>query len=143
MNLVKGLSVFALSCLFLNSCSTSTSQATNINVKKVSLYNADWKLLKDDATLVKGFNNENVTININDKTFNVTGFAGCNNFASTITVDDDKLKFSPVTSTEIICPNYKIEDAFLDLLDDVNRYEIKGNELYLYKNNVLLFKFIR
>jgi heat shock protein HslJ len=141
MKFVKVFSILALSSMFITSCSSTS--ATNINIKKISIYNSDWKLINDDNILVRGFNRENVTLNINDNTFNVSGFAGCNNYTSTITTDNDKIKFGPIASTKIICPNYKIEDSFLDLLDDVNRYEIKGSELYLYKNNILLFKFIK
>lgn len=141
MKLVKVLSIIALSGMLFNSCSTST-QITNLNVKKTSLYSTNWNLIGEDNTLIKGFNGENVSITFDEQHHSVNGYAGCNRFSSSLIIDEANLKFGPIASSEMACPNSKAETNFLKLLKEVNRFEIKGKELYLYKNNILLLKLI-
>jgi len=142
MKLIKVFSFFALSGFLLSACSSSTG-VTNISLKKSSIYNTDWKLLNEDNELVKGFNGEYVNLTIDEPTLNSNGYAGCNKFSSTISItEENNISFGPVTSTEMSCPSYRIEDSYLNLLKNVNRYEIKKNEMFLYKNNILLLKFI-
>ncbi|MBF0598153.1 META domain-containing protein [Faecalibacter rhinopitheci] len=140
MKLVKVLSVFALSSLIFNSCSTAGTSASILNTKKSTLYNTTWKLLEDDE-IVKGFNNNDVFLTIDADEFKVSGYAGCNNFTTTAELNNNNITFGNIASTQMLCPNSKTEDSFLHVLDDVNRYEIKGNELYFYKGNMLLLKF--
>lgn len=141
MKLIKVLSIFALSSLIFSSCSSS-SGATNVTIKKASIFQSDWKLIGEDNTLIKGFNGENVTLVMNETDFNVNGYAGCNRFSSTLITDDNNIHFGPIMSSKMACPSSKVEANYLKLLKDVNRYEVKGNEMYLYKNNMLLLKFI-
>ena len=143
MKLVKVLSVFALSSLLFTACSTSAPSTTILNNKKSSLYNSEWKLVDDENTVVKGINGEAVFIKIENNEFKVNGYAGCNLFHSDATLDGTNIKFGPIGSTKMRCPDSRIEDSFLNVLDDVNRYEIKGNELYFYKGNMLLLKFVQ
>lgn len=140
MKLVQVLSVFALSSLLLSACSISGPSTTILNNKKSSLYDTNWKLLEEDE-VVKGFNANDVSLQIDANEFKVSGYAGCNNYQTTATLDNGSIKFGPIASTNMLCPDAKIERSFLNVLDDVNRYEIKGNELYLYKGNMLLLKF--
>ena len=141
-NFVKSVSVLSLITLLSYSCSTSTG-AKNVTIKKTSLANTEWKLLTEDNQLVKGFNGENVTLTIDINTNKAKGFAGCNMYQTNVNINQNQIVFNEVTSTDVTCPNYKIENSFMQLLDDANRFEVRGNELYLYKNNILLFKFIQ
>ncbi|HEY4539042.1 MAG TPA: META domain-containing protein [Faecalibacter sp.] len=142
MKLVKVVSVFTLSCLLFTACSTSGSATSILNHKKSSLYGSEWKLVDDENSIVKGFNGENVSLKIDPNDFKVSGFAGCNQYHSEAAADGNSISFAPVGSTKMLCPEAKSEAAFLGVLDDVNRYEIKGNELYFYKGNMLLLKFV-
>lgn len=143
MKLVKVLSVFALSSLMFSACSTSGPATTILNNKKSSLYNSQWKLVDDENTVVKGINGDDVFITIENNEFKVNGYAGCNLFHTDASLDGNNVKFGPIASTKMRCPDSRIEDSFLGVLDDVNRYEIKGNELYFYKGNMLLLKFVQ
>lgn len=140
MKLVKGLAIFVFSSLVLNSCFSSSASTTVVNKNKSMLYNTTWKLVEDNE-VVKGFNQADVSLTIDPNEFKVSGYAGCNNFNTTAELDNGSIKFGPIISTKILCPNSKTEQNYLSVLDDVNRYEIKGNELYFYKNNILLLKF--
>ena len=141
MKLVKILSIIALSGMLFNSCSPST-QITNLNVKKTPFYTTSWKLIGEDNTLIKGFNSENVSIKFNEQSNSVNGYAGCNQFTSTLIIDEAIVKLGPIVSTKMACPMSKVEDNFLKLLKEANRFDIKGKELYFYKDNILLLKLI-
>lgn len=142
MKLVKVLSVFAFSGLILTACSTSTGATTGYNVssnKKLTLSDTQWNLLEDDE-LVKGFNGDNVHISITEDG-KLSGFAGCNQIFSEGVIDGSKITFDVIGGTKMLCPSMKIEESLTSMLRSVDRYEVKGNELYFYKGNLLLLKF--
>lgn len=142
MKLVKVLSVFAFSGLILTACSTSTGATTGYNVssnKKLTLSDTQWNLLEDDE-LVKGFNGDNVHISITEDG-KLSGFAGCNQIFSEGVIDGSKITFDVIGGTKMLCPSIKIEESLTSMLRSVDRYEVKGNELYFYKGNLLLLKF--
>ena len=43
--------------------------------------------------------------------------------------------------TRMACPEMQYEDAFVKMLDEVDGYEIKGEELKLYDDKKLLAEF--
>ena len=142
MKLVKVLSVFALSGLLLTACSTSTGASTGYNVlskSKSSLTNTQWNLVEEDE-IVKGFNGDNVHITITEDG-KLNGYAGCNQIFSEGVLNGSSIKFDLIGGTKILCPSNKTEESFTSILKSVDRYEIKGNELYFYKGNMLLLKF--
>ncbi|RLZ07342.1 META domain-containing protein [Faecalibacter macacae] len=142
MKLVKVLSVFALSGLLLTACSTSTGASTGYNVlskSKSSLTDTQWNLVEEDE-IVKGFNGDNVHITITEDG-KLNGYAGCNQIFSEGVLNGSSIKFDLIGGTKILCPSNKTEESFTSILKSVDRYEIKGNELYFYKGNMLLLKF--
>lgn len=58
----------------------------------------------------------------------LTGFAGCNNFNGSYTLDGDQLKFGPVASTQMACPEpgSSVETAFHAALTGTWRHAIDG-----------------
>ena len=60
------------------------------------------------------------------------GFAGCNNYFSTYNLSGNNLSFGNTGSTRKLCPDMTVENAFLNLLPQIARYEIVKKELYLY-----------
>lgn len=142
MKLVKVLSVFALSGLLLTACSTSTGASTGYNIlskSKSSLTDTQWNLVEEDE-IVKGFNGDNVHITITEDG-KLNGYAGCNQIFSEGVLNGSSIKFDLIGGTKILCPSNKTEESFTSILKSVDRYEIKGNELYFYKGNMLLLKF--
>jgi heat shock protein HslJ len=61
----------------------------------------------------------------------LTGFAGCNNFSGSYTVEGDQLKIGPVASTQMACPEpgSSIETAFHKALSGTLRYVLDGDHL--------------
>jgi heat shock protein HslJ len=60
-----------------------------------------------------------------------TGNGGCNQINGTYALNKKDIKFGPVVSTKMSCPDIAFESKFLDLLNTVDRFEQKGNDLYL------------
>ncbi len=68
------------------------------------------------------------------------GNAGCNTFSGNWTVEGDTIDFTgPVTSTQVACedPGKSIEAAYLANLALVDRVEMRGENLFMYKADAL------
>ena len=52
-----------------------------------------------------------------------------------------KLEFENLGMTRMACPEMQYEDAFVKMLDEVDGYEIKGEELKFYDDKKLLAEF--
>lgn len=64
----------------------------------------------------------------------VNGFAGCNNFTGTYTLDtaSARIHFNPLASTEKFCATgMDVEDAFKEVLGQVDNYSLNGDHLTL------------
>ena len=67
------------------------------------------------------------------------GNGGCNQIHGTYTVDKNSIHFRDVISTKMSCTDIEFENTFLSALANINRYEIKGDDLLLInKQEVLL-----
>lgn len=64
----------------------------------------------------------------------VNGHAGCNSFMGTYTLlEGNRISFSQLAGTLMACPNMELEKQFMDLLQRVDNYAVKGNALSLNK----------
>ena len=71
----------------------------------------------------------------------VSGRTNCNRFFGKYEKQDGKLEFGNLGMTRMACPDMQYEDAFVRMLDEVDRYEIVGSELKLYDDKTLLAGF--
>ena len=62
----------------------------------------------------------------------VQGSAGCNRIMGTYQLHGEKLKFGPLATTRMACPDMATETAFLTALKQTTRYEVSGSSLTLY-----------
>ncbi|WP_313385277.1 META domain-containing protein [Chishuiella sp.] len=122
------------------SCSTNTNTAKLKPRTDVSISNQNWYLVTD-SDVVKGLYNKEVSLIINETNSTVSGFSGCNNFNANLSKSNGTISFGNISETKMACPNLKEEQAFLSMLKNVNRYEVVGNELHLFKDNILLLTF--
>lgn len=101
--------------------------------KEVKLTSGEWKLVSmdiNDATV--NIEGNNPTMEFSDTSNKVFGFAGCNRYFATYTVDGSKLKLSQMGSTMMMCPSMDTEDRFLHLIANTSSYKIKGDKLTLF-----------
>ena len=74
----------------------------------------------------------------------IKGNDGCNQFSGKIeTFTTTKIKFGPIMSTKMICPNMEMTDTFNENFSKVTKYRREGSRLFLYNdNNKELMEFV-
>jgi heat shock protein HslJ len=135
----KLIAIFVFSGLLLVSC--KTAPINDFNKVKQVIENNTW-VLQDEIGGVTGFNGQDVTMKfMEDNGLQAVGFAGCNNYFSSVQLFPDRISFTQPGSTMMACPNLDDEKAFLDLLSQVNGYELSGSEFKLFKDKIILMRF--
>jgi heat shock protein HslJ len=67
----------------------------------------------------------------------LNGFAGCNTFTgSYATKAPDRLSFSNVAATRMMCPDMEIESMLLDALEETDSYAIREGRLMLHRGRM-------
>lgn len=61
----------------------------------------------------------------------VSGNLGCNNFGGGYKADGNEISFSKIVSTQMACPNLKVEQSFLELLNTAKKFNISKDTLTL------------
>jgi len=75
-------------------------------------------------------------------TLRVAGSGGCNRVSGRFEIDGDRLRFGPMVSTRMACPDgVDLERQFLEALAQVERYRICGSflEFLSGKGNVIVW----
>jgi heat shock protein HslJ len=67
-----------------------------------------------------------------------TGNGGCNQINGNYRVDKSEIRFTEVVSTKMSCNDIDFENTFLSLLNNVERYELRGSDLVLKKSKETL-----
>ncbi len=100
-----------------------------------TLLNTKWLLQTLNSEAVDTVESEGVKsvfLFLEEGTNQLNGFAGCNRFfGSYEELEDNGLKFSEVMSTKMGCDRLELEEKILLLLNQITRYEIKDNILYM------------
>ncbi|MEG0795259.1 MAG: META domain-containing protein [Odoribacter sp.] len=82
--------------------------------------------------------NSEIFIQFNEVDKRANGRAGCNRFFGNYEMEDQQLKFSPMGATRMACPDLQLESEFFQMLDEVDTYQIKDNQLsFNSKGNVV------
>ncbi len=109
--------------------------------QKALLYDKEWKLIRMNETDYNGMEKP-VTLLINQNDKKVSGFGGCNRYFSTLTLNEDSFKLSEIGSTKMYCAEtMPVEDAYFKVLQQVDQYEIKENQLQLSSKGVVVLVF--
>ena len=72
------------------------------------------------------------------------GNTSCNGFGGSYTANGNRLRIFEIIHTMRACiedQRMNVEGGMLSGLQDTNRYEIRGNKLYLYRGNKVLLEF--
>lgn len=137
---MKRLIALPFLCLLLFSCD-ALKPITRVSTDERKLV-SEW-LLQNENETEHGLNTKPLSLifskDLNKSTLN--GFAGCNNFQGAYNALSGKIMIEEVAITKRACPQLDAENQYLSLLKKVNRYEIKGNNLYLYQDQLILLHF--
>ena len=63
-----------------------------------------------------------------------SGNGGCNQINGNYSLDKKMIKFTKVLSTKMSCNDIEFENTFLSTLSGIDRYEVRGSDLVLKKN---------
>jgi heat shock protein HslJ len=102
------------------------------SLENSSLIKNKWRLVELNGKPIV-YNEENkkvmfIQLNNEGRYF---AFAGCNNMMGSFELKDEKslIKFSKGASTMMACPDMTIEQEFAEMLEKVDNYSVKGNNL--------------
>ena len=70
-----------------------------------------------------------------------TGNGGCNQISGNYSLDKKNIHFGEVISTKMSCPDIEFENTFLSILNSIDHYEQRGNDLLLKKKKDVLLRF--
>lgn len=87
-------------------------------------------------------NNLVPSISFDKKNGRISGKAGCNRYFGKVSFDQQRIFISSVGSTQMACTDMEIESLYLKHLTAVNRYQLSGNNLQLFRDQELLLQFI-
>lgn len=127
--------LFAALALLLAAC-TGTG-------KDARLEGTTWKLTNMEGIPSKSIDAEAdyFTLSFAAADSTVSGRTNCNRFFGKYSVKGDKIEFENMGMTRMACPDMQYEDAFVKMLDEADRFEIRGEELKLYDDGKSLAVF--
>jgi heat shock protein HslJ len=70
-----------------------------------------------------------------------SGNGGCNQISGNYTLDKREIKFTDVISTKMSCPDIEFETVFLQLLSEVDRYEMENDHIVMKDGRRKLLRF--
>lgn len=139
-------SLFMMTCGLVLLCSVSCStNKAGTSGSQPSIFDTEWALSSIKAKDTKeavAFNKENPpTLRVNaDKTAN--GFAGCNRFTGSATVEGKSIKLGRMGMTRMFCEQgMTVESAMANLFEVADNFEIKGGKLMLKHGSEVVAEF--
>lgn len=110
---------------------------------QVPIDTTEWRLVKmydEDFSSIE----QPITIQFSAPHKEINGFAGCNRFFGNYELAGAAIKISGMGSTKMFCQDTMIvEDNYFKALGDVESYKLKGDKLFLLKDNSVILEFIR
>lgn len=103
--------------------------------KQASLVNTKWTLV--DVGAVTKIPTLQVESN------RVSGNGGCNQYFSDVILNQENGNFvvGNIGATKMACKDLSGEQSYFNLLQQVNKYQVKDGYLELYKDGLLLLKY--
>lgn len=87
------------------------------------------------------FSTQKPTIVFDTQENTLSGNAGCNNYSSTFTLNNQHLKFGAIASTKMACPSLEGESIFIKAIQNVSSFTIKEGTLSLFSADTEVLKF--
>jgi heat shock protein HslJ len=131
-NMIRIFAAFLIVCIVIIFVALVISCSTKEAGNEVDLRLHDIWVLEfiNGEEIIKGEQDNNPIIEIYLEEGRVHGNAGCNTINATVIVNENKIAFSEIITTEMACPG-DIEQRFLTALKNVDNYKIEKLRLYL------------
>lgn len=112
--------------------------------KKATLESTPWKLVKANGIPSEAINREAdfFTMTFDAQQQMVAGQTNCNRFFGHYKVTGSEIDFDNMGMTRMACPEMEYETMFAHILDEADRFEVRGMELRLFddKKEIAVFK---
>lgn len=134
---MKRLIILLIFILAISSC-----QVFHPDADSPKLGNTKWRItsIKQRPTNLK----DNGFITFDEKDGKIAGQAACNTFFGDYVIVRKTITFGSISSTEMFCEGLMDEEhQILSNLENVKRFEIKADMLYLYSSDELVLTFKR
>ncbi|MBL0063289.1 MAG: META domain-containing protein [bacterium] len=128
---------------------TETAEPIKPELKKAKpsespIKNKRWKLLEMDGEKVEvteAFKGEPHII-LSLQSNKIHGSGGCNRFGGIYALEGEKLTFSGIASTKMLCEGVmEVEDPYMQALATVNGYRVNGDAMWLLRDGKQVMKF--
>jgi len=115
---------------FLSGCCRVAAKTAGGNMS-IPIEGSAWRLQELPGASSAGLARLDRPVTVRFESGRLTGFAGCNNFSGSYTLDGGQLKIGPVASTQMACPEpgSSIETAFHKALSGSLGYAVDGDHL--------------
>ncbi|MEO8116870.1 MAG: META domain-containing protein [Bacteroidota bacterium] len=127
------------------SCQSTKMAATTINQNFSSdqIFSNQWYLTEmNNEPVTRGIIKTPFVVFEKGETIRFSGTGGCNNiFGSIELLNGNSIKFSPVGSTKMACPNDQYEAKFIDMLSGVTNWSIANASLILWNGKNIVARF--
>ena len=122
----------------VNSCD-STKKAIENNEKMQTTLSGTYYITQLGDTDVSA---NKLVITFDETSNKVTGFAGCNSFFGSYSIENSSITFSNMASSKKLCPNpiMNFETQFLKSLNTVDSFSINDNLISFSENDSVLIK---
>lgn len=132
---MKNMIAAAALLLTLAACSSAN---------KATLESTSWKLVKANGIPSQAIDREAdfFTMTFDAQQQMVTGRTNCNRFFGHYKVTGREIDFENMGMTRMACPEMEYETMFAHILDETDRFEVRGQELRLFddKKEIAVFK---
>jgi heat shock protein HslJ len=144
---MKPLIFVVLSLILLVGCgpgkkTTVVNKEADPQMSNSTLSNSPWLLSILNGNVVHSQMERNPYIKFNPN--EMSGNAGCNNFKANYSIQNNSvLTFGQFSITKMTCPDFAIENSFLNALKDTKSFIIKSDTLILLNSDrVALMKLL-
>jgi uncharacterized lipoprotein YbaY/heat shock protein HslJ/uncharacterized lipoprotein NlpE involved in copper resistance len=125
--------------------STCSSETSGNGMSTANLQDTYWKLVDLDGKKISiaPSHKRQVRITLASEGSRIIGFSGCNQFTGTFKQTGNELKFSQMAGTMMACasPYMELESQVLKMLSATTSYRIKGEKLFLLKDDQVIARF--
>jgi heat shock protein HslJ len=132
---ISTLIAIIISCSVPKNITSNNADNASDSDYNYPLIETYWKLIELNGQPITPTENRKEAFIILKKEENkVNGHSSCNNFRGTYALTNEtQLSFSKMASTMMACPDMNTEKTFLDALQRVDNFAIKGKILSLSK----------
>jgi len=133
---MRSASLYSFLLIILLACSARTA-----TTQTPVLSDGAWTLQSIKGESLTGLKKP-ITLNITTADKRAVGYAGCNQYFSSYTVEGENISFASAGRTRMYCKDtMEAEEKFLAVLGSVTTYKLEDNKLLLLDGGTVVLEF--